>query len=102
MFKVQSSRLKGIFNSKLKTQNSKLLLVFLVVFLAACTAPVETLIPTAIPCPQPPALIRPHLALQDLQPVAAPSEVLRAYVITVEQLTGYACELETIINGYRR
>lgn len=70
--------------------------------LSACAAPVETLIPVATPCPQPPPLIRPHLALQDLPPVAAPSEVLRAYVITVEQLQGYACELETIINGYRR
>ncbi|RQW89943.1 MAG: hypothetical protein EHM79_02230 [Geobacter sp.] len=68
----------------------------------ACAAPTETLVPTAIPCPQPPPLIRPHLALQDLPPVVAPSEVLRAYVITVEQLQGYACELETIINGYRR
>ena len=70
--------------------------------LLSCAAPVETLVPVATPCPQPPELIRPHLALQDLQPVAAPSEVLRAYVITVQQLQGYACELETIINGYRQ
>lgn len=47
-------------------------------------------------------MVRPHLAIQGLQPQAPPAEVLRAYVVTVEQLRGYAEELEIIINGYRR
>jgi hypothetical protein len=70
-------------------------------FLGCATTP-TALIPVATPCPQPPQLVRPHLAIQELQPVAAPSEVFRAYVITIEQLKGYAVELETIINGYRK
>jgi len=70
--------------------------------LLGCASQMPTaLVPVAVPCPSPPPLVRPHLAIQDLKPVTAPSEVLRAYVVTVEQLRGYAEELEIIINGYR-
>lgn len=70
--------------------------------LLGCAGTPTALVPVATPCPQPPPLVRPHLAIQDIKPVAVPAEVLRAYVVTVEQLRGYAEELEIIINGYRK
>lgn len=66
-----------------------------------CASTPTALLPVATPCPAPPPLVRPRLAVQELKPVAAPSEVFRAYVVTVEQLRGYAEELEIIISGYR-
>jgi len=93
----------GFPNSKLKTKNSKLCFAAVLFLLATgCAGTPTALVPVATPCPQPPPLVRPHLAIQDIKPVAAPAEVLRAYVVTVEQLRGYAEELEIIINGYRK
>lgn len=79
-----------------------LVIVTAMFLIAGCTAATETVIPVAIPCPQPPVLTRPCLAIQDLHGAEQPGEVIKAYVLTVEQLRGYAVELETIINGYRR
>lgn len=79
-----------------------LLAVGIMLLMGGCAAAPTALLPVATPCPQPAALVRPRLAIQDLQSVAAPAEVLRAYVVTVEQLRGYAEELEIIINGYRK
>ena len=78
------------------------LITFHFSLLVGCASTPTALLPVATPCPLPPPLVRPHLAIQGLQPQAPPAEVLRAYVVTVEQLRGYAEELEIIINGYRR
>lgn len=75
--------------------------LFIFMILLGCATPPTALLPVAVPCPQPPQLVRPHLAIQDLQPQSPPTDVLKAYVVTVEQLRGYAEELEIIINGYR-
>lgn len=59
-------------------------------------------IPVAVPCPAPPATVRPHLPISDLRGTDSPDNVVRAYAASVEALIGYAKELETILSGYRR
>jgi hypothetical protein len=53
-------------------------------------------VPVPVPCVAPPLPQRPRLALASLPAEAGPAEVLRAYLMTCEQLAGYARELETI------
>lgn len=65
-------------------------------------APPTAEIPVAVPCPAPPATVRPHLPIADLRSTDSPDNVVRAYAASVETLIGYARELETILSGYRR
>ena len=58
---------------------------------------VEVRVPVAVPCPVPTRPDRPVLALASLPLTATPAEIARAYVLTVEQLTGYARELELLL-----
>ncbi len=78
------------------------LITFHFLLLSGCASTPTALVPVAVPCPPPPPLVRPHLAIQDIRPATPSSEVFRAYVVTTEQLRGYAEELEIIINGYRK
>jgi len=71
--------------------------------LVACTTIPKTVeVPIAVECPQPPEITRPQLAVKTLQPASPPAEVIKAYAMTLEQLAGYATELETILKGYRK
>lgn len=65
-------------------------------------APPTAEIPVAVPCPAPPATVRPHLPIADLRSTDSPDNVVKAYAASVETLIGYAKELETILSGYRR
>jgi hypothetical protein len=44
---------------------------------------------------------RPRLTIRNLRPETPDAEVIRAYRETVEQLGGYARQLEKLLNGYR-
>ncbi len=75
----------------------------LLVLVAACaTVPKSVDIPVAVPCPAPPRVARQHLPITDLRPGDSPDNVIRAYAVSVEELVGYAEELETILDGYRQ
>lgn len=63
---------------------------------------VTSRVPVPTPCPPPPETIRPALAIADLAPDSPPPAVLRAYVVAVEQLIGYARELEAALQGYAK
>lgn len=68
------------------------------------TTSLETLrvqVPVMVRPPAAPLIVRPHLPLADLKPNASPDEVMRAYVATIRALTGYALELETILDTYK-
>ncbi|HBG06310.1 MAG: hypothetical protein A2075_12130 [Geobacteraceae bacterium GWC2_58_44] len=58
-------------------------------------------VPLAVPCPEPPAIARPHLPAVDLNAYTPPDQVMKALVASLEILKGYAGELETLLNGYR-
>lgn len=62
----------------------------------------EAMIPIPVPCPIPPVISRPHLPIADLKGPEAPDVVIRAYVLSVEELMGYSLELEILLNGYRK
>ena len=82
---------------------NRLLLISLALLLSACsTLPPVVEVPVAVPCPAPPVTTRPRLAIRDLRPGSQPAEVEKAYATTLEQLGGYAAELEQIVKGYAR
>ena len=80
---------------------------FAPVCVAGCaTVPKIVNVPVMVECPKPPVLNRPALAIQFIPAPTmttrpTPADVVGAYVETVEQLTGYTQELETIIKGYK-
>jgi len=71
-------------------------------FTGCATVPRTVDIPVAVPCPAPPEFARPHLPIAALRPESQPSEVIRAYAESLELLAGYATQLETVLNGYRK
>ncbi len=80
----------------------QLVMIALLGLLAGCsTLPRTVEVPVAIPCPAPPKVSRPRLAVGSLLPDSAPAEVVRAYAASMEALAGYAERLETILDGYR-
>ena len=73
-----------------------------VAILAACSIqPKIVQTPVALPCPPPPAAVRPHLPAADLDAYAAPDQVMKALLASLETLKGYAAELEKVLDGYR-
>lgn len=81
----------------------KRLVALLLLLNTACAGslPRTVEVPVAVPCPAPPQIHRPRLAIGSLTPDTPPAEVVRAYVSTIEALGGYATQLETILDGYR-
>lgn len=73
----------------------------LLLCLGCAHAPQVVNVPVAVPCPAPPAIARPHLPIASLRKDDPPAAVMRAYAATVEALSGYARELEAILQGYR-
>lgn len=51
--------------------------------------------------PEPPALTRPELDVDNLKPGDTPDVVIQAHRVSIKKLQGYSMQLETIINGYR-
>lgn len=85
----------------------KKILFFLITMfmLSACASappPITAELPIAVPCHEPPVIVRPHLQISDLKDTDAPDVVIRAYVMTVETLKGYASSLEVLLDGYRK
>jgi hypothetical protein len=76
--------------------------LLLALFLGACATAPAVQTPVAVPCPPPPAIERPRLPVSDLRPSDSPDAVMKALVVSVEKLTGYARELEEALKGYRQ
>lgn len=70
--------------------------------LAGCAGTPARTEPPPATCPEPAPTARPHLPIADLTIDDLPDAVMRAYEATVETLIGYAIELETLLNGYRK
>lgn len=92
--------------SKTSTISGLVTILTPVVVAGCATTPKIVQVPVMVECPKPPELHRPPLSIAHLQAPtmttrATPAEVVGAYVETVEQLRGYAQELETIIKGYK-
>lgn len=80
-----------------------LLIALALLILPACAGLPQTVdVPVAVPCQTPPVTARPRLAIRDIRPESPPDEVAKAYATTLEQLGGYAAELEQIIKGYSK
>jgi len=78
--------------------------VVLALSMFGCARPVvvqEVRVPIPVPCPEPPAVVRPTLPIFKIPKDAPPSEVVRAYAVSFQLLIGYAESLETILDGYR-
>jgi len=74
----------------------------LAMLLSGCSTLPQTVdVPIAVPCTPPPAIQRPQLSIRHLKPGLPPAEVKRLYAESLEQLSGYAGYLETLLNGYR-
>lgn len=81
---------------------NRLALMALALIAAGCsTLPPTVEVPVAVPCPAPPEIARPHLAVRNLRSDSPPAEVIRAYAESLEAVAGYAEQLETILDGYR-
>lgn len=65
------------------------------------TETVEVRVPVRIPCPAPPPVVRPGIALMDLTEASTDGEVARAYLATVVALVAYTQELERLLDSYR-
>lgn len=78
------------------------LIALIVLVTSGCsTLPRTVEIPVAVPCTAPPVVARPRLTISTLIPASSPSDVIRAYAESLEEVAGYAEHLETILNGYR-
>ena len=77
-------------------------LVAAMLFLCACSHQPDLVeVPTALPCPPPPAVARPHLPAADLDAGTPPDQVMKALVASLQTLTGDATELEKLLDAYR-
>jgi hypothetical protein len=79
----------------------RLSLPVLLLFLGCSHAPGVVKVPVPVPCPAPPAVARPHLPIASLRKDDPPADVMKAYAASLEALSGYARELEAILQGYR-
>jgi hypothetical protein len=79
----------------------RFLMPILLLCLGCAHAPVVVKEPVAVPCPAPPAIARPHLPIASLRRDDPPAVVMKAYAASLEALSGYARELEAILQGYR-
>lgn len=78
------------------------MIAMLLLLAIGCSAVPRTVeVPVAVPCPAPPEISRPRLAVGLLRADSAPAEVVRAYAASLEALAGYAERLEAILDGYR-
>lgn len=54
------------------------------------------------PLPAPPVIVRPALKVWEIRQGASEGEIVMAWRASVEQLIGYAKELERVVEGYRK
>lgn len=81
----------------------KRLVLTAALLVTGCTHVPRTVeVPVALPCPPPPPVVRPTLPIDSLTGTSASSDIVRAYVVTVQKLIDYTRELETLLDGYRR
>lgn len=74
----------------------KIVLLFIVLMITGCTC-----YPVIIKPLPPPIIERPELAVYDLNTKSSQEDVVKKYVITIEQLITYSKQLETVIEGYK-
>lgn len=80
----------------------RIMLMAIALLVAGCsTLPPVVEVPVPVPCSPPPATVRPKLALAHITPATPDNEVIRAYRTALEQMYGYAKELEILLGGYR-
>jgi len=73
------------------------------ILLVGCAGKTQIVkVPVPVPCPAPPAIERPMLPASALTPDSPPDEFVRAVVLSIQMLLGYAEELETALEAYRR
>lgn len=53
-------------------------------------------------CPEPPVTARPRLSVLELKLGDSPDSVLRSHRTDIKALQGYAIELETLLDAYRK
>jgi hypothetical protein len=65
---------------------------------------VEVKVQVMVPIPAPPVTARPALVIFDLKEADKkdPGKVALAYQATIKQLQGYALQLETVVESYRK
>jgi len=68
------------------------------------TTTVEVKVPVPTPIPAPPDSVRPELMIYQLTDAdnKNPGKVVQYYKASIKQLQGYAEQLETVIDGYRK
>ncbi|BCG50046.1 hypothetical protein [Ralstonia phage RP13] len=78
-------------------------LIPLVLLLSACTPQVITVkVPVVQPWPDPPVVIRPKLAIDNLDDNSIKyDELNKTLQVTIEQLKAYAISLENYLDVYR-
>lgn len=76
--------------------------IVLLVTVAACAHQPAVQVPVAVPCPAPPPVVRPKLLVTGLTQATPPDQVMKALIASLEILAGYAGELETLLDGYRK
>lgn len=69
---------------------------------ACCAPPATVKVPIERPCPEPAPTTRPYVPFEDLPANAPDAEVQKACIGSLEAVGGYAEELETVLNGYRK
>ena len=77
-------------------------LIFILLMCGCSTLPKTVEIPIAVPCTVPPEISRPKLAISALKPDSLPAELIKAYEVSLEELGGYARQLEKVLEGYRK
>ena len=82
-------------------------LILLAVLLTGCQKAPRVVVqrvevPVAVPCPEPALPPRPELPLVYITSASTPEQVVRAYLVSIEILKGYALELEILLRGYKR
>jgi hypothetical protein len=81
-------------------------LVIILLIVTACSLQgcgwKSVLMPVAVECPVPPALVRPVWPIATLNGTETIGEQIRAWAGSLQAERGYSMELELLLNGYRK
>ena len=69
--------------------------------IVGCAKPIPQTTYVPVPCPTPPIVTRPELPIKDLKLDDTIEMERKLWLATIQVLTGYCKQLETILDGYR-